>query len=311
MNKEKKHMSTMIEFLEVGKTYRNGTQALKGVNLTVNEGEIIGLIGPNGAGKTTVVRLILGLLKPTFGSVRIWGHDPYRLSKKEKRGIGFLLDQRGLYRDLTVEENLVFWAKLYSISQNKIGEILKRWNLSEKRNERVKELSSGMEQKLAIARLALTEPTFIIADEPTSNLDPLARKEVIEMLKALSKSGKTVFITSHDLFDIERLCTRIALLRKGEIIVNGSLEEIKNRLGIVNNVKMKIFGEINDAVKKTIVNKFNAKIRDSHISFSKDSVDTKKVVKFLVESGVDVESVEEEHVSLEDMYARIIKEDEE
>ena len=175
----------------------------------------------------------------------------------------------------------------------------------------MKELSSGMQQKLAVVRVMLTEPSLIIMDEPTSNLDPLVRKEVVDMLKALPRSGKTIFITSHDLFDVERLCTRIALLRKGKIIVNGSLEEIKRELGIERNVKVEISGEINDVVKKSITDKFNAKMQDGHIIFSKDFVNTKKVVKFLVENGINVERVEEERVNLEDLYARIIKEDEE
>ncbi len=304
-------MSTIIEIHGLSKIYYNGTQALKGISLDVEKGEIIGLIGPNGAGKTTLVKLILGLLKPTSGSVKVWNEDAYDLSKQMKKKIGFLLDQRGLYKDLTVEENLIFWSKLYSVSQNKIEDTLKKWNLWAKRKDKVKELSSGMEQKLAIARLTLNEPSFIIMDEPTSNLDPLARKEVVEMLKNLPKSGKTIFITSHDLFDVERLCTRIILLRKGEIIVDGSLEKIKDKLGIKRNVKIKISGKINDAAKEAITTKFNAKIKDERIFFSKGSINTKEVVKFLVENGIDVERVEEEHVSLEEVYTSIVKEDEE
>ena len=304
-------MSTIIETHELVKTYHNGTQALKGINLNVEKGEIIGLIGPNGAGKTTFINLILGLLKPTSGIVKVWNQDSYTLSKVQREKIGFLLSERGLYRDLTVEENLIFWSMLYEMETNHIEKYLKKWNLWEKRKERVKELSSGMQQKLAVIRVMLTEPSLIIMDEPTSNLDPLARKEVVDMLKTLPRSGKTVFITSHDLFDVERLCTRIALLRNGKIIVNGSLEEIKRELGIERNVKVEISGEINDVVKKSITDKFNAKMQDGHIIFSKDFVNTKKVVKFLVENGINVERVEEERVNLEDLYARIIKEDEE
>ena len=303
-------MSKILEINKAEKTYHNGTQTLKGINLNVEKGEIVGLIGPNGAGKTTLVKLILGLLKPTSGSVKVWKYAAYELPKKEKKRIGFLLDQRGLYKDLTVEENLIFWAKLYSIPQDKVKEVLKKWDLWKKRDERVKELSSGMEQKLAIARLTLNDPSFIIMDEPTSNLDPLVRKEVVEMLKELPAQGKTIFITSHDLFDIERLCTRIVLLRKGKIVVEGSLDRIKSKLGIEKEVEIKISGKISDVIKKMLISEFNPNIMGDRVLFSKDSVDTKEVVKFLVKNGVDVESVEEKHVSLEDLYVKMVREDE-
>ena len=128
-------MSTIIETHELVKTYHDGTQALKSINLNVEEGEIIGLIGPNGAGKTTFINLILGLLKPTSGIVKVWNQDSYTLSKVQREKIGFLLSERGLYRDLTVEENLIFWSMLYEMGTNHIEKYLKKWNLWEKRKK--------------------------------------------------------------------------------------------------------------------------------------------------------------------------------
>lgn len=161
------------------KIYKSGTEALKGIDLSVKEGEVVGLIGPNGAGKTTLVKIFLGLLKPSSGVATVWNNEAYNLPRDLKKKIGFLLEEPGLYEKLTVEENLAFWAELYDVDKSNIEKVLKQWDLWDKRKNLFKELSAGMRQKLGIARALMHDPSFIIMDEPTSNLDPVARKMLL------------------------------------------------------------------------------------------------------------------------------------
>jgi len=304
-------MSSVVELRDVEKVYRGGTKALKGVDLSIEEGEAVGLIGPNGAGKTTLVKLLLGLLKPTSGTVRLWDHACYDLPHHLRLKIGFLLEERGVYENLTVEENLTFWAKLYEVDTGRIERTLDEWALSDKKKELVKTLSAGMKQKLAIARSALHNPLFIIMDEPTSNLDPSARKDVVDLLKGHTGRSQTRFITSHDLFDIERICTRIVLLRRGTIAAQGSMEELRRGLGVGREVRIRVSQEIPEAIKQTIAERFViTTIKGDELIVSDEATDVKDLVRFFVEQGVDVERVEESKLTLEDIYTTIVKEDE-
>ncbi|MFQ5794164.1 MAG: ABC transporter ATP-binding protein [Candidatus Bipolaricaulia bacterium] len=305
-------MMPVVELRGVKKTYPNGTQALKGVDLVIEAGEVVGLIGPNGAGKTTLVKLLLGLLKPTSGTVRLWDCDSYALPPPLKQKIGFLLEETGLYENLTVEENLTFWTKVYEVDAGRIERRVKEWNLWDKRKELAKKLSAGMKQRLSIARSTLHDPAFLVMDEPTSNLDPTARKSVVDLLKGYIGTDKTLFITSHDLFDIERICTRIVLIRRGMIAAQGSMEELKRQLGVGREVRIKVSKRISETVGKDICERYQARvISGDELIVYDEGADTRTLVRFLVEQGIDVERVEEQKVTLEDLYTTIVKEDEE
>jgi len=304
-------VQAVVDVRDAHKVYLGATEALKGVDLSIEEGEAVGLIGPNGAGKTTLVKLLLGLLKPTSGTVRLWDHACYDLPHHLRLKIGFLLEERGVYENLTVEENLTFWAKLYEVDTGRIKRTLDEWALSDKKKELVKTLSAGMKQKLAIARSALHNPLFIIMDEPTSNLDPSARKDVVDLLKGHTGRSQTRFITSHDLFDIERICTRIVLLRRGTIAAQGSMEELRRGLGVGREVRIRVSQEIPEAIKQTIAERFViTTIKGDELIVSDEATDVKDLVRFFVEQGVDVERVEESKLTLEDIYTTIVKEDE-
>jgi len=304
-------MSSVVELRDVEKVYRGGTKALKGVDLSIEEGEAVGLIGPNGAGKTTLAKLLLGLLKPTSGTVLLWEHACYDLPYHLRLKIGFLLEERGVYENLTVEENLTFWAKLYEVDTGRVERTLDEWALSDKKKELVKTLSAGMKQKLAIAKSALHDPPFIIMDEPTSNLDPSARKDVVDLLKGHTGGGKTTLVTSHDLFDIERICTRIVLLRRGTIAAQGSMEELRRQLGVGREVRIRVSQEIPEAIKQTIAERFViTTIKGNELIVSDETTDVKDLVRYFVEQGMDVERVEESKLTLEDIYTTIVKEDE-
>ncbi|MBM7560434.1 ABC transporter ATP-binding protein [Marinitoga litoralis] len=296
----------IIKFKGVKKRYYNGTEAIKGVDFSVRRGEIIGIIGPNGAGKTTLIKLILGLLKPTGGEIEIFGKNIKNIKKSEKNKIGMVLDTPGLYDDLTIEENIRFWQKVYKKNNNEIWDLIDRWKLTEKKKTLVKKLSAGMRQKIAILNSLSHDPELVIMDEPTSNLDPEARRDIVDFLKGFKGTDKSLIITSHDLFDIERICTRIIFLRKGKIIVDGTLKEMKKALKIEDKVKIIVSQKIPEKI-----------IRENNINISDEKttiIPEKKVDEILEifrKEGIDVKRIEDEKTTLEDIYISIVREDEE
>ncbi len=303
-------MSAVAELREVRKVYPGRTEALKGVDLSIGEGEAVGLIGPNGAGKTTLVKLLLGLLKPTSGSVKLWDHEAYVLPVALKRRIGFLLEEPGIYGNLSVEENLLFWAKLYGVGEEQVPETLSAWDLLGKRKKLTRTLSAGMKQRLAIAAALIHDAPFAVLDEPTSNLDPEARKGVVDLLRGRGK-GRTLLISSHDLFDIERMCTRVVLLRRGTITAQGSMEELRRQLGVGREVRIRVSQEIPEDIKQTIAERFViTTIKGDELIVSDETTDVKDLVRYFVEQGMDVERVEESKLTLEDIYTTIVREDE-
>ena len=303
-------MNAVAEFRETRKVYSGRTVALDGINLAIGENEAVGLIGPNGAGKTTLVKLLLGLLKPTSGSVKLWDHDAYVLPVALKRRIGFLLEEPGIYGNLSVEENLLFWAKLYDVDEDRVPETLRAWGMWDKRKKLARTLSAGMKQRLAIAVALMHDAPFAVMDEPTSNLDPEARKDVVDLLQGRGE-GRTLLISSHDLFDIERMCTRVVLLRRGTIAAQGSVEELRRQLGVKREVRIKVSGKISDALERLIVDSYGAtRTADDELVVVDEATETRDLVNCLVEHRVGVERVEESRVTLEDIYTAMVKEDE-
>ena len=226
-------MNTAIEVRSLTKEF-NGHRVLDNISFNVYRGEVFGYLGPNGAGKTTTLRILLGLIKPTSGEVFVLGENPLNNSKLRMK-IGVLLEDCGLYNSLTVYENLDLYARLYGLSNSlerrrRIIELLEFIGLYERRNDKVGFLSRGMKRKLAIARAVLHYPEIVFMDEPTSNLDPKTRVLVRDLILELArKKDTTMFITSHDLDDVEKVCSSIAILVNGRIVAKGSVDELRRR----------------------------------------------------------------------------------
>jgi ABC-2 type transport system ATP-binding protein len=208
--------------------YRKKKHILKGISLDIEEGEIFGYLGPNGAGKTTTIKCIMGLIFPEKGEMEILGHD--NLSLEAKAQIGYLPENPYFYDYLTAEEFLGYYSQLHSIKkkeqEKKIQELLKLVGLKDSVNLQLRKFSKGMLQRIGLAQAIMHDPKLVLMDEPLGGLDPLGRKEVRDITVRLREEGKTVFLSSHILQDIEMICDRVAIIVNGEIINQGRLHDL-------------------------------------------------------------------------------------
>ena len=221
----------MISCRNVSKDY-GSFRALDGLNLDVGEGEIYGLIGPNGAGKTTTIKLLVGLLKPTEGTVLINGIDVEKDGLEAKKFVGYIPDEPFLYERLTPSELMNFKGSLHGMAKDAIeqtkGELLDLLGMADYRNDLIESFSLGMRQRLAIAIALLPSPSIIIVDEPLVGLDPAGMKRVKEIFATLAGEGRTVFISTHMLHVVEEICTRVGVLNRGRLIVEGTVETLRD-----------------------------------------------------------------------------------
>ncbi|MBT4511213.1 MAG: ABC transporter ATP-binding protein [Chloroflexi bacterium] len=223
----------MIKIESLTKQYR-GNPAVKNLNLEVKDGEIFGIIGHNGAGKTTTLKMIVGLLAPTSGTIEVMGHDMTKDSTETKRYIGYLPEESPLYENMNVREYLMFFSELYKLpkaqARERIDLLLNSLKLPEQ-EKYTDELSKGMKRKVAIARTLLHDPQLLVLDEPNSGLDPLTSFFIIDYLKKLNKEGKTIVISAHNLFHVEYICDRVAVLKQGELVICDTIEAMRETFG--------------------------------------------------------------------------------
>ncbi|MFH0910528.1 MAG: ABC transporter ATP-binding protein [Planctomycetota bacterium] len=218
--------------------------AVRDLSFHIPEGEVFGSIGPNGAGKTSTIKVLATLLKPASGRAAIAGFDVMRQPQEIRKRIGYMPDFFGVYDDLTVTEYLHFFAAAYRISSAKrrgiVQDVLELTDLAEKAQAPVDALSRGMKQRLGVARVLLHDPELLLLDEPASGLDPRARIEIRELLKELTKLGKTILISSHILHELSQLCTRIGIIEAGEMVAEGSLNDIYRQLDLRRMVHVQV-----------------------------------------------------------------------
>jgi ABC-2 type transport system ATP-binding protein len=222
----------------------DGTVAVAGLDLAIEEGEIFGLVGPNGAGKTTILRILATLLAPSAGEAEIAGVSVRRNPNAVRRVVGFMPDVFGVYDDMKVWEYLDFFARCYGLAaarrRQMIGDLLDLVDLGDKRDSYVQGLSRGMQQRLCLAHTLVHDPQVLLLDEPASGLDPRARVELRELLRELRSLGKTILISSHILPELEELCTSVAIVDHGQVLAQGRVTEIERRLraGAVLRVRL-------------------------------------------------------------------------
>jgi ABC-2 type transport system ATP-binding protein len=210
----------------------NGNTALDRLNFNVETGDIFGFLGPNGAGKTTTIRILTGIIKADSGNVLINGHDVFREPMAVKRIINALPESNGYYEWMTAYEYLEFFSKLYEEekSNQKIYELLNDVGLTRKERYPIRSYSRGMKQRLGIARALINKPKILFLDEPANGLDPKGRRDIHDMLIELNqKHGTTIFLSTHLLDDVERLCKTVAIINYGKIVRTGDLDRIKGK----------------------------------------------------------------------------------
>jgi len=304
-------MNTAISLENIRKSL-GGREILKGISFTVETGDIFGYLGPNGAGKTTTIRILLGLFRADSGKLDIMGQD-INLSET-RRKIGFALDPDGLYDNMTAEENLEYYSKIYGIlkARERINELLNLVDLGDSTKDRVGTFSKGMRQRLAIARAMVHNPEILIFDEPTAGVDPSGQIEVRQiMLNVVRGENKTIFLSSHNLDEVQRICNRIALIDRGEIKLYGELESL--RLGMSKReMLIKTNQKIPEAVLAELMKMSHLGLqteKGKNLIFSpQEGIEVSDIISFLTNNGVRIEEAIKKEASLEEMYSAILKE---
>lgn len=230
----------------LGKTYPNGVEAVKSLNLKIDKGEVYGLIGPNGAGKSTTIRILMGILTPTTGKVKFDGKEGIDLAKT-----GYLPEGANFYRFMTIEDYLVWSCSLYDLPdcEGNIEESLATVGLENLRERKLDEISKGQKQRVGIAQALVHDPDLLILDEPTSGLDPLGKKKILSIISGLADQGKTVLTSSHILPELSQVCTDVGIIRNGELVLQGSMADLRKDF-LTSRVELGFEGSTDALIKE-------------------------------------------------------------
>jgi len=314
-------MDNIIQTSDIHKNF-GSFQAVRGVSINVPAGSIYGFVGPNGAGKTTTMRILTTLTRPTTGEAWVAGYSVLEDRRAVRRAIGYMPDEFGVYEDLRVWEYLDFFAACYDIPENDrkrlVGDLLELVDLAHRREDMVDKLSRGMKQRLSLARTLAHDPQVLILDEPASGLDPRARVEIRELLGELANMGKTIFFSSHILADVEDICSHIGIIEAGQIIMEGSIDELKQELmesrEIIVTVRdndsaekvMLLLNGKQDVIQTELLTPRSGRSR-VRVDFSGDDDGVIGLNKLLTENDIAILGFNEEIRDLEHMFMRVTK----
>lgn len=237
----------MIKVERVTKRFGDNI-ALNQISFSINEGEIFGFLGPSGSGKTTMINILTGQLQANSGKTELLGKDSQKLLPSDFEELGLVGDTSGYYEKLSLYNNLLLFARLYGISKSRIEEILKQVGLYDSKDTPAEKLSTGMRQRMLLARALINDPKVLFLDEPTSGLDPTTSKKIHKLLQELKERGTTIFLTTHDMNEATLLCDNLALLNKGDLIEQGSPSEIIQKY----NTEKKVAVTYSDSTKKVV-----------------------------------------------------------
>ncbi|MFP4395864.1 MAG: ABC transporter ATP-binding protein [Anaerolineales bacterium] len=279
-------------------------QAVRDVSFEVQPGEIFGLLGPNGAGKTTMIRMMLDIFRPDGGEISIFDGP---LTEEKKNRIGYMPEERGLYKDLKLEPTLVFLATLKGIDEatakERLEGWLKRFDLYDYRDKKIQDLSKGMQQKAQIITTLLHDPDLLIVDEPFSGLDPVNTRMVKDIIEELCQAGKTIIMSTHQMYQVEALCNRIVLIHKGSVVLYGEVERIKRDFA-GNAIVLEGEGDFTHLPGVLELHRHNG---ISHLTLEAGTNPQNVLQALLSRENVKVERFELAEPSLEDIFVSVVQ----
>ncbi|MBK7105963.1 MAG: ABC transporter ATP-binding protein [Ignavibacteriae bacterium] len=290
--------------------------AVNNINFTVKQGEIFGFLGANGAGKSTTIRMLIGVLEPTFGDALVSGYSIMKQSELVKRNIGYMSQKFSLYNDLTVTENIRFYAGVYGLSGKKYEErkkwVLKVANLENMENILTSSLPGGIKQRLALGTAVIHEPKIVFLDEPTSGVDPISRRNFWDLINDLSASGTTVLVTTHYLDEAE-FCNNIILINAGKLVAQGNSKALKTNYiknPILEIETDKTVDSLEILEKEKWVGETSIFGNYIHVILNNSTIDENNIVQLLQEqNGINVKRVERIIPTLEDVFIHLIEKD--
>lgn len=299
----------------LSKDFEN-VKALKNLSIEVPSGSIFGFLGPNGAGKTTTINLLLGLLEPSGGSAEVFGFDTRTQADEVRLRSGALLEHSGVYEHLSAEDNLDFFGRVWRMPpadrEARIEELLNQMGLWERRKERAGKWSRGMKQKLALARVLLHQPPLVLLDEPTAGLDVMAASAIREDLETIVEGqGVTVFLTTHNMAEAEKLCSQVAVIRDGSLVAIGHPDELRAHTG---RPRVEVIGRgFTEAVVERLLARpgvVGTEAENGRLYIDLEGeASTSELISLLVAEGVQVEEVRRDMASLEDVFLTLMEEE--
>ena len=306
-----------IEFKNISKNFGK-IKALNDCSFTFDKGEIFGLLGPNGAGKTTLVRILTTILEPDKGSLLLFGRDIHKKRKRIRQIIGYVPASIILYPHLSANENLINTASLYGIDKKKalksIEFLLKRFDMWEWRDEKIKNFSSGMAQKINICRGLLHGPQLLVLDEPTNGLDPKSRQVVRDFILEINAEGTTVLLTTHVMWSVEEICKRVAIIDKGKLIAIDSISNLKaSELKKKDDIKVFVSGLIgeknqyNKLLSKEWIIDVKHEDKKNYVITINNNNKVKDLQKLLLETFLTIENIRINEPTLEDIFISLTK----
>ena len=293
------------------KVYPNGPRAVDSISFDVKEGEIFGLLGPNGAGKTTTIKMITTLSPPTSGSIRVFGIDVTSSPQRVREMLGFVPQAISVDGDLTGYENLLIFAKLFSVDREKrkerIHDALDLFGLADRANDLVKHYSGGMMRRLEIAQALVNRPRLLFLDEPSIGLDPYSRMQVISHIRQLNRDfGTTILITTHDMAEADELCDRLAIMNLGKIAVSGAPRELKRAVG-GDVLTVTISGKVPDSIPADLGSLVSSEQGTVKILTVDGEKAIPHITNYFEQNGVVVESVSLSRPTLDDVFMKYAK----
>ncbi len=306
----------MIETRDVRVDYRDGAKtvtAVSDLSLEIGRGEVYGLIGPNGAGKTSTIKVLATLMLPTYGDVRIDGIDVAQDPRSARSILGYMPDLAPVYKNLKCWEFLDLYAGAFSLPRSerkrRVAECLELVNLTEKRDTMAGTLSRGMTQRLVLAKTVLTDPKVMLLDEPASGLDPIARRDLRDLLRKLADRGKTILVSSHILTELSEFCTSIGIMEKGRLKLSGRIEDIAARMEQKRRYVIEFLGEWRSHVARVEssdgVSSVELNGRGVEFDFGGSEADATALLKQLVIDGLPISAFFERRVGVEDILLHV------